>query len=162
MVDPQFRKGVLYSLLMADEGRAKSLLADKSNNVSHDVLIGHLIPCRVQLFLRKVMAVKLQFQALEVFSGKLRRSGADRSQSGNCIHVIVDEFFEGFQIVLWLLTFAITAGVVNQFIGVIINNAWDFAMRSVLVQHREGLTMSQQFSGGLFNRAAVKVFCKAP
>ena len=60
MVDTQLCKGVLYSLLVTNQSRAESLLADKGNNIGHNVLIGHLIPCGVQLLLREVMAVKLQ------------------------------------------------------------------------------------------------------
>ena len=60
MVHSQLCKCVLYSLLMPYKRRTESLLADKGNNIGHNVLIGHLIPCGVQLLLREVMAVKLQ------------------------------------------------------------------------------------------------------
>ena len=42
----------------------------------------------------------------------------------------------------------------------IINDNRALAMGLVLVQHGERLTMSQQFSGSLLDRTAVKVFCK--
>ena len=42
----------------------------------------------------------------------------------------------------------------------IINDNRALAVGPVLVQHGERLTMSQQFSGGLLDCAAVKVFCK--
>ena len=58
------------------------------------------------------------------------------------------------------MTFAVTTSVVDQFILMVINDHRALVVGLILIQHREGFTVSDQFCGCFLNSAAVEVFRK--
>ena len=144
MVYTQFGKCVLNSLFVANQCRTQCLLTDKCDDISDDILIGHFVPSRVQLLLREVMAIKLQFKALKGLSSKLRWSGAHGAQCCDGIHVSVNEVLECFQIILGLLTFAITTRMINELIFMVVNHNRAFPVSLILIKNSKGFPMAKQ------------------
>ena len=89
------------------------------------------------------MAIKLQFKALKGLSGEFRRSGANGAQCCDGIHIGIYEVFECFQIILGLLTFAITTRMINELIFMVVNHNRAFPVSLVLIKNSKSFSMTQ-------------------